>query len=935
MLSPSSSVKASISIRGRSGRGRGRGRSGVQSAFGNMTINEEQQEENSLFNLVKNGKYACQKIVDDWIEFYKSSRDVAIVELVQFFISSSGCKGKVDRNLVLTSKYPDLIRNMTEAFDEDNADYPIISSGASWRRFRQAFCDFVQMLVRQCQYSIIYDQFLMDHVISLLPVLADSQVRAFRHTGTVGAMKITTALVEVAVSLLKNMESINRQYETEKIKQRKASERAELLSQKKLEYEQNVDEIKNMLAYVFKSVFVHRYRDILPDIRSTCIVELGVWIGKYPQMFLDDTYLKYIGWTLFDKIGEVRMKCLQTLLPLYEDEHLGNKMELFTNKFKVCDYNQQHKASLIIRLSPVLFMTFYHFMGDMTMSERIVAMALDREPEAAVSAVKLITYLSKNLVDFKARSPEKRFLTISKKFLRTSYKNTKKSTGPKMHYRDVLSDKDNEFIYELVYASHRPLATAAGEYLSSRLFVPYKDPTLGRQPKNKNNKQKSPNVRLIRDLVLFHQECQLHDHAPYLVDALIDSNEMMKDWECMTDLLLDGPGIDDSALTDKQERILIDIMCCAVKQTATQEPPVGRILPKKSQKEQRQVIDDRVRLSEHFMITLPALIQKFIADPDKLLNLLQIPQYFQLDLYTSMRLEKYLEALLACLDQLFDQHIDDEVLTHCAKIYEFLCADHPSVQQRCEVAKAKKVDSLIISLSNNLRQFREDYPNVDDEDLAAVSASFKKITILNTFHDLSRWNVWDTCLDILQAQDDAAILPPEIIDKAVRCCFFTASWQLKKLLDTGYENTWKSKPNSKCCIEEEAFFHRFANWSLIVRLALKVVLKFSDIMEKCISDQCFENIHLISFCYQFFNDYGDIIKVTIVKLRDISKVKCARTLALALSNQFTSLKEDAEDGILDPQTESFASLRDLAKKFASCFGNDPVRYREALASLHK
>lgn len=35
---------------------------------------------------------------------------------------------------------------------------------------------------------------------------------------------------------------------------------------------------------------------------------------------------------------------------------------------------------------------------------------------------------------------------------------------------------------------------------------------------------------------------QLHEHGAYLVDSLIESNEMMKDWECMTDLLLEEPG---------------------------------------------------------------------------------------------------------------------------------------------------------------------------------------------------------------------------------------------------------------------------------------------------------------------------------------------------------------------------------------------------------
>lgn len=41
------------------------------------------------------------------------------------------------------------------------------------------------------------------------------------------------------------------------------------------------------------------------------MAEIGVWMKKFHQNFLDDSYLKYIGWTLHDKVGEVRLKCLQ------------------------------------------------------------------------------------------------------------------------------------------------------------------------------------------------------------------------------------------------------------------------------------------------------------------------------------------------------------------------------------------------------------------------------------------------------------------------------------------------------------------------------------------------------------------------------------------------------------------------------------------------
>lgn len=44
------------------------------------------------------------------------------------------------------------------------------------------------------------------------------------------------------------------------------------------------------------------FSDISSDIRVICMGELGCWIRLYPDMFLDNNYLKYIGWMLYDKV---------------------------------------------------------------------------------------------------------------------------------------------------------------------------------------------------------------------------------------------------------------------------------------------------------------------------------------------------------------------------------------------------------------------------------------------------------------------------------------------------------------------------------------------------------------------------------------------------------------------------------------------------------
>ncbi len=113
----------------------------------------------------------------------------------------------------------EIIRKMTEEFDEvccycyffpeflnvnelinvsaqiqDSGDYPLTMAGPQWKKFRYNFCEFIMVLIRQCQYSIIYDEYMMDTVISLLTGLSDSQVRAFRHTSTLAGQSFTIDL---------------------------------------------------------------------------------------------------------------------------------------------------------------------------------------------------------------------------------------------------------------------------------------------------------------------------------------------------------------------------------------------------------------------------------------------------------------------------------------------------------------------------------------------------------------------------------------------------------------------------------------------------------------------------------------------------------------------------------------------------------------------
>lgn len=102
-------------------------------------------------------------------------------------------------------------------------EYPLIQSGPEGRWFSSEFCDFMSVLVSQCQHSVIFDSYLMNTLISLLTELSDSLVRAFRHTCTLAAVKLLSSLVAVAMSLSVGIETVRSAGEEDKAEKQRAT----------------------------------------------------------------------------------------------------------------------------------------------------------------------------------------------------------------------------------------------------------------------------------------------------------------------------------------------------------------------------------------------------------------------------------------------------------------------------------------------------------------------------------------------------------------------------------------------------------------------------------------------------------------------------------------------------------------------------------------
>ncbi|KAL2088594.1 hypothetical protein ACEWY4_015493 [Coilia grayii] len=298
---------------------------------------KEHIPDGSLYEAVKSGRSALATVVSEWLDSYKKDQEEGLLELINFLVQCSGCKGTVTKEMLSGMEKSDIICQLTQEFNEESQGYPLSLVGPEWRRFRESLCEFLAQLVRCCQHSLLYDSFLFGNVVQLLIVLADSQVRAFRHTSTFIATKLMSEVVEVAVTVSSQIEVTKRRLGLEKNRdvKHRASQKVEELEQLHSELLEQQTEVSSIIQAIVQGVFVHRYRDVVPEIRAVCIEELGRWLLSNPSVYLNDSYLKYLGWMLHDKQPMVRLRSVKALQGLYKEKKFISHLELFTSRFKV------------------------------------------------------------------------------------------------------------------------------------------------------------------------------------------------------------------------------------------------------------------------------------------------------------------------------------------------------------------------------------------------------------------------------------------------------------------------------------------------------------------------------------------------------------------------------------------------------------------------
>jgi cohesin complex subunit SA-1/2 len=215
-------------------------------------------------------------------------------------------------------------------------DYPLTSKKSAFRKFRAHLSSFIKSLISiiVSKDLITSDPALLENMRVWITALSSSTLRQFRHTATVFSLNIVSFLSECAAVLRDVSGATNRQLEAEKNKTTQNQARVQSLTTKVREGDERREAIEVIIIDIVDTVFVHRYRDVDFKIRIECIHGMCHWMHVLPDLFFENTYIRYIAWVLSDPQSSVRLVATQSLAKLYKKKDGVSVMRHLTELFK-------------------------------------------------------------------------------------------------------------------------------------------------------------------------------------------------------------------------------------------------------------------------------------------------------------------------------------------------------------------------------------------------------------------------------------------------------------------------------------------------------------------------------------------------------------------------------------------------------------------------
>ncbi|CZT07931.1 related to nuclear protein SA-1 [Rhynchosporium graminicola] len=678
------------------------------------------KEADGLYADVFQSGDTSETVVTRWLNKYNEDNISALADLINLVLRSAGCSIEITSDDV--NDEDNVMNKLADLQDEHQAknitDYPLTSKTKSSHAFRDALVGFFDQLIQAIHDTgILYNEKpLIENIDVWISTLSSSTLRPFRHTATLVALTIMTAMCRVAHHEIEAAAKTSRQIESEKNK--KGANKARLADfQKKVKTnEDNETFLKERIQGFFDTVYTHRYRDVDPKIRTECAEAMGSWMMELESMFFEGQYLRYMGWMLSDTHGSMRLEVVKQLSKLMNSLNPGG-MRHFVERFRPRMVEMATRDSEPgIRAAAVDLMGLIREQGMLEPDDidTLGKLIFDTDPKVRKA---IVTFFLANVKDaYEARVEE---------------------LGGEESIEDLLTVDDEDD-----YDSPR------GAWIQFKCLA---ECLLGYDAQDSDDQPSQIALPEFLDTSVSESRFTL------AAQALYDKSSMLKDWEVLAGYLLYdhtaaasenevSDTIRDSFKpTEQEELVLLEILNAVVKVSLASVDESARDKGK-SKASKAEIAEANDNAARRLAGLIPRLLKKYGADPKTATLVLRLEHVLNLGVFQELRQDTTVYSqLLDDISAQFNSHADRTVLAEA--VAAFL---HARGHEELEELADNKILSLWEDTANSLRQLNQT-GNI------AVRGSFKVKVLKDLSHTLIRLEQLSTIASSVDTLEEDSI----------------------------------------------------------------------------------------------------------------------------------------------------------------------------------
>lgn len=569
------------------------------------------------------------------------------------------------------------------------------------------------------QNNLMYrDEFLIENLHAWLASMSSSSLRPFRHTATTISLAVQSALVMVANDLDFRLGHTGKARNS-KVKVNAATQR---------DAEKNNSNRKvctEAIQSFFDTVFVHRYRDVDPRIRTECVEALGNWIISLPAIFLEPGYLRYLGWMLSDTHAPTRLEVLRHLAKVFRRD--ADRLGHFIDRFRPRLVEMACKdADVSVRVAAIGVIDVLRDQ-DMLEGEEVDAIGkliFDNELRIRKAVVGFFVACTKDAISEKVKA-------LGDSDIMEEIPSGKKASldAPRAEWVDLKCLAETLAIYD------------------SQIEEEQSNQALGLDAAVDLLEAAVPETRIsLASQVLYEKVDEIKKWtllAGYLLfDHTTSSKARSKG---------NNPELAFKkavAPSPAEEAILLDVLSSAVKSSLTHPSEHDRSRKKhQTSKDAEDVSISPEDTATELVTVIPHLLSKFGAEPDTAAIVLRLAHFPDIEVFKQLRqnTNKY-EKLLDEIVTQFNRHDDKRVLSEAAAALL-----HSRRYDELEEVTDNKISSLWETTITALHNFDKTYElssrgNLEESPLKELSTVLLKISKLASLSN---------CVDTLEAEGDA------------------------------------------------------------------------------------------------------------------------------------------------------------------------------------